>query len=752
MLKSIDVFGCEFRMMHDRNYTFKTGLGGLMTIFMGMTLLVLMWYFGQDIYEKQNPFFLKKSNQSMEYPFHSIGNDNMFFALKIIDTYSNTIDDPRYFEVLARSQLLKTNISTGVNEVINEYIMDGEKCNDHHLDIKANPSLSSYYCANFSNISIGGEYEGSADMGIFSFFIRVCNADTEWYYNITCATFDEMQSKYKGNLYVSYYTLQHSIDPKNIEEPVKGNYVYDYDDLSLLGQTHKRIFYTISEFSTDNGIIFEENTNFEFLEFEHIVTGYNNNIPQDNVIFDPTFQISRRKNYYTRKYIKIQEIAAIVGGFVSIFLTGIKFVFSFYLDNAYSLFLYEKLLNLEVDEEAFNSYANNNFGNNNKNNNDNKNNYNNYNNNNHINVNQNVDISHNLNNQIELSNIGLSNNNYNNSSRDLGLNNHQNLSNLNNPNNPLNGPKIINKAKPLKEVKDIHLNELIKYNNKKRVKITPTFCGQCKYNYMSCKQTDRSKTSKTDLYCEADYEIVKKLDLIHMFKKHDQWNLLSQIVLNKEQYFMLKNRDLKTLVKEPNEIAFSEKMIHEINREKNIRELKTYVNFKSETKNLNSTDRVLLSFMQDDLKKEIKVNELEDQEKMNKTDLTAPPIVNLDLSPTHSPIVLHPNHPKHKSMVELEIKSSINKSQNISPPKSPDESTKIRVYNDEIKDINIKDNDNHNDNNHNYHNDEIKNDNKTNNKTDEIIKEKDNTTKTNTNKSIIKKGSTYDISLTSKKI
>ena len=57
LIKSIDIFGNDFKLNRKGKETFKTLLGGLFSLILIVITLVLSWYFGKDIYEKQDPYY-----------------------------------------------------------------------------------------------------------------------------------------------------------------------------------------------------------------------------------------------------------------------------------------------------------------------------------------------------------------------------------------------------------------------------------------------------------------------------------------------------------------------------------------------------------------------------------------------------------------------------------------------------------------------------------------------------------------------
>ena len=287
MLKSIDILDTGFKFTYEKS-NFKTTFGGILTLILGCGILVLIWYFGNDIYYKKFPIFIKKANESSYYPNVIVNNTDLFFGLKIDDYWSNIIDDPKFFEIFATYNYYENDPETGENvEIINKELMV-EKCSEKYLDKEAEgiPRLDLYYCANYTNSLVGGEFAGSENLGIINFFVKKCDKETEAKFNITCASLDEVEKAFGGFVYISYYAQKNHIDPKNHEHPIQKSYGYDYDIISLTGHMYQRMYYSHSEIITDEGLIFADNIVKYFLEYDSTRYGYSTRTPINKVIYN----------------------------------------------------------------------------------------------------------------------------------------------------------------------------------------------------------------------------------------------------------------------------------------------------------------------------------------------------------------------------------------------------------------------------------------------------------------------------------
>ena len=101
--------------------------------------------------------------------------------------------------------------------------------------------------------------------------------------------------------------------------------------------------------------------------------------------------ISNETRVYERSYLKLLDVIANVGGFIGLVQVIIEFIFSFYLDNEYSIYIYKKIYSLEIDNDNISEQKQSINHIIDKNNNSNKNNSNNFNNFNHNEKNEIID-------------------------------------------------------------------------------------------------------------------------------------------------------------------------------------------------------------------------------------------------------------------------------------------------------------------------------------------------------------------------
>jgi len=252
---------------------------------MGIGVIILTWYFGQDIYLKEKPFFLKKETYLDDFVFFNITNKNFFYAVRM-ETESNSPNislllKPEYFEFEVYFDSYKGNLTTGEVKRISRKNYSLIMCNNSILvdRYKNNKLIPNFLCAPYIDTYLGGDYVGSKEFNLLSYNIKRCNKDTESKYNTKCKSDSEISDNF-GSLFIANYYQVNLINPENPNDFLNEYYIYDYINYNPTESTTQKATYSISELSTDKGWIFEESIDDKFIEFQtnKITTGEINEV------------------------------------------------------------------------------------------------------------------------------------------------------------------------------------------------------------------------------------------------------------------------------------------------------------------------------------------------------------------------------------------------------------------------------------------------------------------------------------------
>ena len=261
----------------------------------------------------------------------TLNTKELLFTIAIRDQNYNLINDPSIGQIIA-SYEKTTTINGEFNfEIIN---LDFMNCsNVYHLfnelgvsDRFNSTGLLNYNCYNYSQpIIIGGKY-GIEFYSNLDFNIVKCRNSSKS--NIICKSEEEINSiMQNGWLQITYVSSY--VDFNNYSNPIQ--YVtedsYIYLDISMNKQLF--IYFSPLEIYSEKDLIFsnqilEHSTKHDY-SLNDIVTVLDDGIIS-SIMVCPSFTVEK----YYRRYIKIQEIGASIGGFYSVLNIFVILISSFH--------------------------------------------------------------------------------------------------------------------------------------------------------------------------------------------------------------------------------------------------------------------------------------------------------------------------------------------------------------------------------------------------------------------------------------
>ena len=182
---------------------------------------------------------------------------------------------------------------------------------------------------------------------------------------------------------------------------------------------------------------------------------------------------------------------------------------------------------------------------------------------------------------------------------------------------------IIIKFSPRKSViqnEVIINNEFDKILAYKRKKRRPVHLGKCErfaFYYLWCQFCQKARSNikviRFELMNAVNYELDKKLDIIEIIKHKDQFRLFKKLFLNESQCFMINQRDKQTISNKRGKIYKDEEVIKYLNQEK-LKEKKEklidYLRKKRDEYKITSIDLILIKYLDDEIKDDIKKIEI----------------------------------------------------------------------------------------------------------------------------------------------
>lgn len=308
ILEKLDFYGKTFNLNLRGKESYNTMLGGIISLFIWIGTLGLLYYFGQELWLKQEPKYLSRIRYADQSPWISTDKVDFYFAIQVKDENYNYIYDPRYFTYFGTYQLWKLARpgqpeKNEKSKIIDSKQLTMKRCTQ--TTINSN-KYNNYICANMSNSSFGGDF-GDEYASYFTIGIKKCNKNTEQEYNITCANRTELNNL--GLLYLTYMNYETQIDPSNYNNPIKD--LFNFKDITFyLNQKHYmyEFYYSMSNLTTDTGLIFDDERTIQFLSFDYLLA---NVFDIDHENFLTIDILMNAKNIInSREYIKLPDVLA----------------------------------------------------------------------------------------------------------------------------------------------------------------------------------------------------------------------------------------------------------------------------------------------------------------------------------------------------------------------------------------------------------------------------------------------------------
>ena len=577
-LKFIDNMGRSFKFSI-QDGKFKTPVGGLITIFQGLSFLALVWFNGQDLYKKQEPFLESRNLMKSTYPILNMTRKNLNFAYRLENYDGETIYDLSAFYLIMKYQLSKK--INGKFEKDNSVSFEKmlERCTSKHFKNSTLHSynLFNYFCTDI-NFPVGGSW-GEDIIYLPTFYVKICDIFIENTYNITCKSKKEVYNLYP-ELYVSYFYQKNMVDPNDFNDPINDTYTYYYQSINLNYNLSSNdvINYSSAEMITDSGILFPSLSTLKFIELESKTTYLSDGEKEGKVLHCLDFYITRSFRSYYRHYIKLSEVFASVGGIFNIFMIFTNFAYSFfYRDVVYLKYLQDTLLKLNhevLDDTKEFEILNNNFNN--------------------------VENVHN-------DKIGVK------IEKDTGLSMYD-TNILPIDNKIYKKPTSLSRKYKLKSIgelnkKDIVLNndifKIIDYMNMKIEEVQLNLGEFYNFKFFRCCYEGKN-ISKFNLYEASKKEINKKIDIEDLLKVKDQFKLLQKIILNENQCYMLKKRELHRIIDSKIINSQQEKDLNEEKNKTSEDKLIEYLKSRKLSDSLSQTDNLLYGYLEEEMKDKIK--------------------------------------------------------------------------------------------------------------------------------------------------
>jgi hypothetical protein len=225
VVKYIDLFGVEPRINIQQKAKYNTVLGGVISIFIYITIILGFVYFGQELVVKRNPTVIVSNQYDVEPQRFNLTKDKFNFVLQIQDGNSYAYVDYSIFTVKVRCKTTTRTVDANgePSYTYNTLYPRLEICNmarhfPNFVEQFAGQELSNSMCIHpddSDSLSIQGVW-GSAKYTAVIMDIYPCTNGTTP--GIVCKPQDEIDKKLSGG-FLSVNVIDTIFDPVKFEKP-----------------------------------------------------------------------------------------------------------------------------------------------------------------------------------------------------------------------------------------------------------------------------------------------------------------------------------------------------------------------------------------------------------------------------------------------------------------------------------------------------------------------------------------------------
>ncbi len=364
-IKQFDFLGEGINFsIHNQPYL-KTVCGGILRLFLYLIGLFLAFYFSKDFINRTNPsvdFEVKETSMPLNFTFTA---SDFFFAIKFENAKSQNIDVSDYFHIVADHDTFKINNT--------EYIIERKnipmvRCSEIKFDAdtekffqKENNDKDDFchLIKNNSEVTISGNFEHFFDIRTTNIKLKLC-LDINNKQNKKCKNYKKFFNEFLNNddLYVSLIINEVNFDRDDIGDPLKKKIRLSTNLMSKNIIKRDYVSLTKTDVIQDDGYILTDEYLYseygysekrrEFYFFEIInsdddITKMNNDYYSLNIVGDFKY------NFYTRKYLKFQNVLALVVSFLNLLISITRGIYAFYYRFRLRTYLFRKLVRIPPD-------------------------------------------------------------------------------------------------------------------------------------------------------------------------------------------------------------------------------------------------------------------------------------------------------------------------------------------------------------------------------------------------------------------
>lgn len=354
--KNLDFLGPKFEFENDDSSRFKSIGGFVFSLLVIISCFIIGFLFGNEIYLKQNPI-VSISQEITNYSDVYLHNFPLMFTFTTAEGKNlKLVELKQYIDIYVYGQNM--DLEGIVYEPTKYYEM--EVCNERKYQMyselveqkKKNQKNKEFLCIKHDSDAYFSNSYLSTNSTNFNFIIKKCvqNCSDDLY-------------KVIENMLITVIYPTSFVNFYNYTKPVE-SYLDEMTTQSSNYLTRRSYMrFTFNGLNSDNGILLEDIIKENYISMTSVVPDdlvYNKEGPSKDTLFWLALESPRIRGLISRKYMKIQELMATLGGLANAFVIIANVLSYHYLRFLYIEYIRESVLEVLINKnkEASNFICN----------------------------------------------------------------------------------------------------------------------------------------------------------------------------------------------------------------------------------------------------------------------------------------------------------------------------------------------------------------------------------------------------------
>ncbi len=338
-LNWLDIFGTTFKFTTFKNSKFHTSFGKFLSFATYLLVGSFIGVFGVDLFNRSNPKVISEKIKPLEYTNFTVNPKNFTFAWTIEDDYGYFNFSKKLFPKIRYRQTIRNN-KTGTLEKVREDVLGSTPCNDKTVkDQKFLDQFNPHHwnCFDFEgdNMTMGGFWDGKFMSYIYLYLYYCPDNDQN---SPDCLNLEELKSlMMTQSLYFSIIYPEFYFEPGNLENPLRYQYKTSYNQISINIIKKERVFFQPVHADDDQNLLVTKFTKFSQLAFSRFKNDFSfkNDIDyqdktKSTMLYALVLYFDKDGDKFTRTFMKLQDLAATVGGFMQLIFVAGKILCAYY--------------------------------------------------------------------------------------------------------------------------------------------------------------------------------------------------------------------------------------------------------------------------------------------------------------------------------------------------------------------------------------------------------------------------------------